>query len=454
MERLSQFCSSLRYNDLPAVCKERAKVLIADSVANMISGLILPIGSVLQSYAFEIGGNPECRFVGGRRIPSPLAVFAHSSMASATQWDDTHNRSVTHISSAVVPAALAVCEREGLGGKKLIESVVIGAEVMARVGMTLGPRELYAKGFHPSSLCGPFGAAAASGKAFGFTQNQFFQAFGLAAVQASGLLCGSEKGPTSWYIQYGKGAECGVLASRLVRLGASAPQNMFTDFRGFFKVFSDNPKLSWLTKNLGKAFAVEEISQKRYPCFQFGQSVLEAFFQLRRKHSFSSTDIARIVVHIPSAAPKEIFLGAKFDFPPKTVLSAQTDLRFLLGFAATFSEVTLDRLIRDRENPSVKAVAGRVSVKGEAELNKHFPATWPGRIEIYLKGRRSLSHSVSYPKGDWRNPMTWEELHEKFTEIVERKSGRDGSKRIWSQLIHLDELPTLENLLPRRIHGK
>lgn len=452
MERLSEFCSSLRYRNLPERCRERAKKLIADSVTNVISGSALPIGSLLRSYVVELGGKPESTFFGWRKIPSTQAVLAHSAIASATQWDDTHNRSVTHVSSAVVPAALALCEQEGLGGKTMIEAVVAGAEVMARIGMTLNPRELYRRGFHPSSLCGPFGTAAASGKVLGFTPEDFFKAFGLAAVQASGLLCGSEKGPLSWYIQYGKGAENGVVASRLVRLGADAPENVFTDRRGFFRLFSNNPRFSSLGKDLAKTFVVEQISQKRYPCFQFGQSTLEAFFHIRKEYPFKKEEISRIIAYIPSTAYKEIFLGAKFDLPPRTLLSAQTDLRFLLGLAVSLGEVSLEKLVRDRENPRVEEMARKVVVKGDEELNKVFPGTWPAKVEVSLMGRQKLSHSVLHPKGDWRNPMSWEDLHEKFVQVAEVRIGRAMSRKLWDQLTQIEALRTVENLLPRRIH--
>ena len=427
-------------------------MLIADSVTNVISGSALPIGSLLRSYVVELGGKPESTFLGWKKIPSTQAVLAHSAIASATQCDDTHNRSVTHVSSAVVPAALALCEQEGLGGKTMIEAVVAGAEVMARVGMTLNPRELYRRGIHPSSLCGPFGTAAASGKVLGFTPEEFFKAFGLAAVQASGLLCGSEKGPLSWYIQYGKGAENGVVASRLVRLGANAPENVFTNRRGFFRLFSNNPRFSYLGKDLAKTFAVGQISQKRYPCFQFGQSTLEAFFHLRKEYPFKQDEISRIVAYIPSSAYKEIFLGAKFDLPPRTVLSAQTDLRFLLGLAATVGEVSLDQLMKERENPAVTKMAKKVFVKGNEGLNKVFPVTWPAIVEISLMGKRKLSHSVLHPKGDWRNPLSWDDLYQKFVQVAGARIGPAASRKIWDQLTQIEELRTLENLLPRRIH--
>ena len=453
MERLAHFCASLSYSGLPDRTREQAKMLIADSIINIVSALKLPIAPLLRSFVSELSGKPESTLIGGKKVPAPLAAFAHSAIASATQCDDTHNRSGTHISSAVVPVALAVCEQEGLGGKKLIESVVAGTEVMARVGMTLGPRVLYRKGFHPSSLCAPFGGAAASGKIFGFTPKEFLQAFGLAAVQSSGLLCGSEKGPLSWYIQYGKGAENGVVASRLGRLGANAPHNIFNNFRDFFNLFSNEPKRSFLTRDLGKVYAVEQVSKKRYPCFQFGQSTLEALFWIMEKESIAPDEISRVVGYIPAAAFKEIFRGSTFVFPPRTVLSAQTDLRFLISLAIATRGVSLKRLVEERENPSIARTARKVSVKGDETLNKAFPSTWPARVEIFLKGRRRLSHTVLYPKGDWRNPMTWEDLREKFTQVIQPQIGPKESRRLWNELTRLERVRNMKDLFPRRIYG-
>ena len=97
-------------------------------------------------------------------------------------------------------------------------------------------------------------------------------------------------------------------------------------------------------------------------------------------------------------------------------------------------------------------MARKVSVEGDEDLNKKFPGTWPARVEVYIERKMKLSQTVFYPKGDWRNPMSWDDLYYKFVQSTGDQISPATSKKIWTQLSHLEELKNIRNLLPRMIN--
>src|SRR5690606_4438176 len=135
-----------------------------------------------------------------------------------------HPEGVLHPIAVMVPAALALCEHLGKPGRDLVAAVVIGCEMEYRLSMALGPVEQYHLGFHPSAVCGCFGAAAAAAFLLGLDEAQVTRAFGLAGCQASGLMAWeSDETENSRPFQMGMAARNGVTAAMLAAQGFGGP---------------------------------------------------------------------------------------------------------------------------------------------------------------------------------------------------------------------------------------
>jgi len=137
----------------------------------------------------RLGGRPESSLVGQKFKTSCVnAALVNGTLGYYCDIEPHHVGGILHAPAVMVPTSLAVAEMEGVNGRRFLEAMILGIEVTCRVSYALNPVALYNRGFHPSAICGAFGAAAAAGKLFRLNTPRFGIALGLAMQQASGLL--------------------------------------------------------------------------------------------------------------------------------------------------------------------------------------------------------------------------------------------------------------------------
>src|SRR5258705_2533299 len=190
MRQLSEYIAGALAQPLPGAVVEKARHHILDTLAAMVSGTGLKPGRLAISYAETQGGAPEASVVGTRlRTSAVNAALANGMLAHADETDDSHAPSRTHPGCAVVPAALAIAERQRASGEAFLRAVVLGYDVCARVNLALGPDALAAASHATHSIGGTFGAGAAAGALLGLDAVQVRHLLSYCAQQASGLAC-------------------------------------------------------------------------------------------------------------------------------------------------------------------------------------------------------------------------------------------------------------------------
>ena len=141
-----------------------ARNCVIDTLGAIAYGAEQPWSRAAARHALATGRGGGCTVVGWPDDASPaMAAFANGAAAHAFELDDVHEEAVNHPGAVVVPAALAVAEDRRSSGRDLLEAVVVGYEAMARAGLAVGPVSHMLAGFHPTSMSGVFGAAAAAG---------------------------------------------------------------------------------------------------------------------------------------------------------------------------------------------------------------------------------------------------------------------------------------------------
>lgn len=413
-QELAEFVAKLSYGDLSRSIVEDTKKHILDTL-----GVCLCASKTNQkliklfSQFFSHSG--KCTSFSGTSLSPVDATFVNAFLAHSIEMDDEHRESMTHIGGAVVTSALAMTQHLGKSGRDFVLATALGYELAGRVGEALAPKMVYKRGFHPTCIAVPFGTCAASAKLLGLERNQISNAFGLVSVQCSGLMAGVELGPASWYFQYARAAQSGVLASILASKGIDGPRNVFDDTKDFFNVYSISPTKSALTRNLsGPPSKISHSGFKPYPCCRSIHPGLDLLKEIIETYSLKSTDMQSITYHVPRST---IRLVDNMEFQDSR-LSAQTSSQYCfalllndkLVLPSGFSKSKLKdrRLIRD---------AGKVVVRGSYAFDKYLPQKMPGKIVVITREGRTISSEAHYPKGDPENPMTYEEIISKLRTI-------------------------------------
>jgi 2-methylcitrate dehydratase PrpD len=249
--QISAYIAGATDAELTAEVTEEAKHHILDTLAAMVSGSTLKPGQLALKYIQGERGVEEAQVVASNVVTSAInAAFANAMMAHADETDDSHRTTFVHPGSAVVPAALAMSEREGADGTRFLRSVVVGYDVGCRMILALDPDHLLQGSGDTSGIGGCFGAASASAAVAGIAEDRIPYLLSYAAQQASGIkswLRDTEHVEKAFDFA-GMPARNGVTATRLVQSGFTGVPDALSGEDNFFNAFSSKPNPRRLTE--------------------------------------------------------------------------------------------------------------------------------------------------------------------------------------------------------------
>ena len=202
----------------------------------------------------RFSGGKQATIVGRReRIDALSAAFLNAAGANVLDFCDTHVPTAIHPTAPVAPALLALAELQRVSGRDFLLAFVLGQEVECRIGLAMSPSH-YNRGWHITSTCGVFGAAAGSGKLLGLNAAQMVWALGTAATQSAGLCeC---LGTPAKSVSVGNAARNGLWSALLASKNFDGPPEPLTGVQGYYNAMGETPNLSVLTDGLGETWEI------------------------------------------------------------------------------------------------------------------------------------------------------------------------------------------------------
>src|SRR5262245_41334491 len=294
-QRLAEHIAAFDHADLPADIVAHAKLCLLDTLGAMLCASTprYPAARIIMRFVDGLGGEPESSLVGqGRKTSCVNAALANGTLAYYCDIEPHHVGAILHGPAAIVPTALAVGEKVRASGRRALAAMVLGVEVAARVSEALDPVALYNRGFHPSAVCGVFGAAAAAGYLFRLSPERQAVALGLGMQQACGLLAwASDPTEHSRPLNPGLAARNGVTAAGLARAGFGGPPTPFEGKYDAFTAFSGSARTDALLDGWGERFHLPEFAFKRYSSCAFTHPGLDALLGLAEDEKLRAADV-------------------------------------------------------------------------------------------------------------------------------------------------------------------
>jgi len=414
-EQLSAFLVATEGTDLPPSVVNDAQYYTLDWLGSAIAGTVTEPGRMLLAQAASQAGKGATVIGLGEERNADLAALTNGGLSHIVEMDDLDRGSVVHPAAPVIPAALAVAEREQASGLDFLTAVVLGYEVAIRIGEAVG-RSHY-RFWHNTATCGVFGSAAAAGWLLGLDAEQMVWALGNAGTMAGGLWEFIADGAMSKHLHAGRAASSGLLAADLARRGFTGARRILEGERGFFAATSSDARPELVTQGLVPGMAdykISGVSIKPYPSCRHTHPARDAALALRQQHFFVLDQIARIEVETYQAALDLI------DNPdPTHSYAAKFSLQYCVACALARGRVGLDDFRSEvLGDEAVRGLMARMSVGLSEELDEHYPQEWPARVRVALADGRELARLVKVPKGDPENPLTQAELEEKFRLLI------------------------------------
>lgn len=419
---LSEWAAGFRLEDAPPAVVERMKALVLDLLRVVAVGAKLPWSRDARRYALRLGGHAASTvlFYGDRMDPV-RAAFVNGAFAHACDLDDTHVGSMHHAGASVLPAALAIAERENASGRALLEAAICGYEASLRIGLAVQP-SMFHRGFMATPTCGTLGAALAAGKLLGLGAEDLAGALGAACTYAGGLAQFYKSGSVIKRVNAGKAAECGVISALLTQDGIWGPRDILEGREaGFFRAFSDHPEPGRVTDDLGSGYRLMEVSTKVHAGAGRLQATNDAGLALSSEHQLAPERIADVEVGIPKVIRDMLTKNDPHDMQ-SAMLSVPFSLAMALalgrtrGAAAGMTPEDYDRALAD---PAVRALSLRVRCVVDPEIEARTNSEEvPSRVTLKLDDGRVLEARVDHPRGSPRRPMSWNDISALFRDTV------------------------------------
>jgi 2-methylcitrate dehydratase PrpD len=436
---LGSFVAGLRFADLPQAVVVQAANVVLDTVGCGIGAWAEDAakGEIARGVTATFNAAPAAGIWGGSkfRTDAALAAMANGILANAADFDDTHKRALLHTGSVIVPPVLALAEAHNLSGKAIITAIVAGYEVAVRVGMAVMPTHY--RFWHSTATNGTFGAAAASASALGLDAEGCRMALGFAGTQAAGLNTFFTSGDFTKSLHPGKAAFNGVLSARLAKLGATSPPTMLEHEKGYINAYSLEPDAAALTRGLGTKWEILDNGFKFFPSILASHAPIQATLAVVTKNDIAPGDIVRIV--------NETYTTVKTHFSAKAVstqMGARVSVPYCCAVAALDRAVGPAQFAPERVMAAdVQGLLAHTDVVADAELNKLYPAKFPARVTVTLRDGRTFTEQRDFPKGDPQDPLSQDEIVDKFLVNVAGRHSRAQAQQI-VRLVR--ELPALD----------
>jgi len=413
---LASFCHNLRYENLPPEVVDRTKYFFLDYLGVAVRGSLSDSSEPVYRLSADLGGGGKATVLGrAEKVTFPYAALANGTSAHSIELDDTHQGGSIHLGVSVFSAALAVAERIGASGKDFITASVAGFDVAARLAMALRPKEHYTRGFHPTATCGTFGSAVVAAKLLGVGESQLASALGIAGSQAAGSMEFLTDGAWTKRLHPGWAAFSGIHAALLAREGFIGPTTIIEGKDGFLKAYSSHADPRKITDGLGSDFQILQTAVKPHSCCRYTQAPIDATLQLVNAHNLQPQDIQHITIGMLETGIPVICEPAERKRQPLGIVDAQFSLPFGIAVALIKRRAGLEEFSRPMLNDAlVQELMAKVGYVHDPELEKNYPREWPAWVRASLKNGREVFAHVRFPKGDPENPLSWEELIEKY----------------------------------------
>ena len=416
---LASMVCGTAFDDLPLIVVSEAKAHIMDCLGVGLAASGEEPGRVILSLLDGLGAaGGRNRLLGSPQTASTWdAAWANGCLCHLLDFDDTHG----HATSCILPAALAVGEREGVSGQDLIEAMVAGWEVfyrLQRAGQAAEPM-MRRRGTHPTGIYGAPGAAAAAAKILDLSPDQTAIAIGLAASSSSGLT--QQFGTWGKGLHAGNAARAGVIAALLAQRDYYGASDVLEGPYGFGSALLGGDLCDWsaLEDDLGTSWALENpgLSIKQYPACGGTQRAIAAALAVREEVVDDPAHIASIEVRAPAA----LFDALQVDRPERG-FQGKFSLRFCVAAAlvdgvvdvGTFTDESLGRpILQD----TMRKVSISISSPGGGP-RAHERLRTP--VKVAMQDGSCSEHQVDMPRGNTRNPMTEQEIAAKYRRCASR----------------------------------
>lgn len=442
---LGDFAYDLSYRDLSPEIIEKAQISVADGIACALAGYDLPSSRIARRMWKELKKEEKSTaWMNGEKGDAQNTAWLNCILMHGILHDDMQESTVGHMGSFIIPAAYAIAEQEGKGGKDFLPAVVAGYEVAGRIALKSG-LPIVKRGFRASPVFGPLATATVAGKLMGLSREQMQQAISCAASFSCGLLEAVNTGSMEWRFQNGGALRNGLMAAMLARKGLVASKTALEGKCGFFAAFGGPEvrdavlaKMDEITRTLGSDFEVGKNIFKPYPTCGYNQVGVEVAAAMADKYNLQPQDIEKIQVSV--SPENKNYPGGDYHGPFATLDQALLSKPFSIACAFLYRNITVDMYLTKLNAAEIRDLANKVTSEGKEGMG-----FLDYKIEVKLKNGKIVSgdHTLA----DMKNYSLDKNMEmDKFCHLTSNLLKKEEASKIAKAIFQLQDMPDLSEL--------
>ena len=440
--KFAQLVHALKYDAIPDEVTKKAKFIIRDGLGNQIaaSAISEPARKVIEIVK-EWGGKPESTVVGyGFKVPAPMAAMCNAMMGHGVELDDAHGSGLIKAGSVMVPSLMALAEANNKSGKEVVTALIAGYEVAIRIAKAINPGHRQ-RGFHTTGTVSAIGVAAAGAKLLGCDVNGIASAIGLAAMQSAGIQSYLDDPCMAKPFSPGKSALNGTMAAVMVSRGFTGPKKALEGREGFFNAYCDDIRVGDLLDGLGEKFAIMEVGFKPHAACRYAHGPIDLAQQFFHEDNVRLQDVESIRVNMC-----ELSIRQASKPKPPNLNAAMGSTQFSVALALEIGRNGLREYWDGFKNQTIHDAS---STQTTLVCEPAYGVT--GRqaaVELTLKDGRVLRREQPEPKGEPANPLTDQELSDKFTGLVKMVKGAGNlGPALSEKLMNLENQASVKEII-------
>jgi len=441
--QIAKFAINLKYEDLPDNVVYKVKEFMYDSIGCAYGAFHTKDVNVIYDIYKNIGGKPEATIIGfGDKMPAVNASLINSLMIRSLDFNDIYWKEDPSHPSDIIPAALATGEMMNAKMKDAIVAIVLAYEFEMRMCEFAVPGVRERKWHHATIT--QFVSPIVAGKLLGHTEDEMMNAIGINALHNHTIGC-----PTAGKLTMMKNTvdpmavQSGFFAALMAKKGYTGTEEIFEGKEGFMDVFGPEWDIDKLTGGLGETFKILECGMKAFPSEALTHTHITATLKTVIENNIKPQNIKEVKVTAIAKAVDILFDKNKYEINSRE--TADHSLPYCVARAIIDRKITTQSFDKEKLfDPVLKDLIYKIKGEPSEKFEKMFPEKQPSQVIIVTNDDKEYKVYLEFPKGDPREPMTMEDLDNKFNALSEKLLSENKKSKVKNLIFNCENITTQE----------
>jgi len=435
----AHFAVNLRADQIPNDVMATAKRFLYDSIGCAFGSMSTPDVKALLTIYRHMGGREEATVFGfGDQMPAVNVALINSLMIRALDFNDIYWKEDPSHPSDLIPAALAIGEREDTSMRDVLKAIVLAYEFEQRLCEWAKPG-IRERKWHHATLT-QFVSPLVAGVLLGLNEDQLVNAIGINGSHNGTIGC-----PTAGVLTMMKNTgdpmavQSGVFAALMAQQGYTGTEAVFEGKEGFMDVFGPDWDTEVLTAGLGDSWRILSCSMKAFPTEALTHTHISATLKVVIENDIKPEDIEEVRVTTIARACDILFDPHKYE--PQSRETADHSLPYCIARAILDRKITKQSFEPEKiQDPRLKSIIHKIKGEASEEFEAMFPEKQPSRVTVPTTNGKEYSVYLEYPKGDPREPMTLDDLETKFNSLADDRFSKAELTSLKELILNCEDL--------------